>query len=187
MKTIKSKIAQPAALFQSSDHEPVDDTEVRKYLKQIAYWVGQVLFEFNHLEHIITSVIGERINRADVRGYEYIFLTGLTYSQKIELLQRLYRYEINFVNPPDRQEKLREDVDEIVKDLKELGKVRNSIIHSDYYTLDKNGFVRKEIKFSESDAEEQWVNITRDLLVENLNHIIEASTRIEEFDEEVYI
>jgi hypothetical protein len=68
-----------------------------------------------------------------------------------------------------------------------LGNIRNTIIHSDYYSLDKDGFVRKEIKFSESDAEEQWVTITRDILVENLNRIVETSIRIEELDEEVYI
>jgi hypothetical protein len=100
MKIIKNRLTQPAAFLQSSEHEQADDTEISKYLRQIAYWVGQVLFEFNRLEHTITTVIGERINHADVRGYEYVFLTGLAYAQKIELLQRLYKYEINFINPP---------------------------------------------------------------------------------------
>lgn len=186
MKIIKSRLTQPAS-FHPAEHEPVDDNEIRKYLKQIACWVGQALFEFIRLEHTVTRVIGERINAADLRGYECVFLTGLTYAQKIALLQRLFRYEINFINPPDRQANLRKKTDETIEELKALGSIRNSINHSDYYSLDEKGFIRKEIKFSESDAEEQWVTITRDILVENLNHIIEASIRIEELDEEIYI
>ena len=187
MKTTKSKLAQPGALLQSSDHESVDIDEISKYLKKVSYWIGQIVFEFNELEHTITNVIGERINTADVRGYEYVFLTGLAYSQKIELLKRLYKYEINFVNPPERQKQLSKKTNEIIEEMKALGNIRNTIIHANYYSLDKNGFIRKEIKFSESDAEEQWVIITRDFLVENLNRIMEVSKRLEEFDEEIYI
>ena len=186
MKTSKSPISQPYAFDQSAEHKSADDSDLSKYLKQIAYWVGQVLFEFNRLETTLTAVIGERINGANVRGYEYVFLTGLTYAQKVELLQRIYRYQITFINPEVRQVELRKKTNDIITELKALGVIRNAIIHSDYYSLDSNGFVRKEIRFGESDAEEQWVKITRDDLVENLNRISSMTLSIEEFDEEVY-
>jgi hypothetical protein len=187
MKISKSPLAQPFAIDQSYEHESADDSDLSKYLKRIAYWVGQVLFEFNRLETAFTAVIGERINGANVRGYEYVFLTGLTYAHKVELLQRIYRYQITLINPEARQMELRKKTDDIIAELKALGAIRNAIIHSDYYSLDRNGFVRKEIRFGESDAEEQWVKITRDDLVENLNRISAATLSIEEFDEEVLL
>lgn len=186
MKTSKSPIAQPYAFDQSAEHKSADVTDLSKYLRQIAYWVGQVLFEFNRLETVLTAVIGERINGANVRGYEYVFLTGLTYAQKVELLQRIYRYFITFTMPETGQMELRKKTDSIIAELKALGVIRNAVIHSDYYSLDINGFVRKDIRFGESDAEEQWVKITRDDLVENLNRISAATESIEEFDEEFY-
>ena len=186
MKTSKTPIAQPYAFDQSAEHKSADDSDLSKYLKQIAYWVGQVLFEFNRLETALTAVIGERINGANVRGYEYVFLTGLAYAQKVELLQRISRYQITFINPETRQTELRKKTDDIIAELKALGVIRNAIIHSDYYSLDRNGFIRKEIRFGESDTQEQWVKITRDDLVENLSRISAATRSIEEFDEEVY-
>jgi hypothetical protein len=71
--------------------------------------------------------------------------------------------------------------------LKELGGKRNSIAHANYFSLDKNGNIRENTKFSESDAEESWVAITRDFIVENINIIYVLTEKLEDFDEEARI
>ena len=51
MKTIKNKLS-----LENYNTEPVDDKEQNRYLKQIAYWVGYYIFEFNRLEELVLSL-----------------------------------------------------------------------------------------------------------------------------------
>lgn len=99
MKAIKNKLS-----IENYVAEPVDEREQRKYLKQIAYWVGYFTFEFNRLENSITDLAAEHIDGSlEKNDYAYIFLTGLTFNQKIELLERYYTFHINMLNPKNAE------------------------------------------------------------------------------------
>lgn len=182
MKKIKNRLLQ-----KSYDVEPVEEKEQSQYIKRISYWVGLFIIEFNDLESVITKIISSRIHGMAFNGYEYVFLTGLMFNNKVELLARLYKYEINFINPQSRQDLLKKKASELITELKDLGGKRNTIAHANYYSLDKNGNIRENTKFSDSEAEESWVAITRDFIVESINYIYDLTEKIEEFDKEVYI
>jgi len=71
----------------------------------------------------------------------------------------------------------------IISELKDIAKIQNTVVHSNYDSLDKNGNIKEKTKFSESDAEENWIAITRDFLVENINRIVDLTQKIEDIEE----
>ncbi len=182
MKTVKKRLSQQDPF----DLEPVDEVDQNKYLRRIAYWVGYFVFEFNDLENTVTEILSLHIGGDDQTVYQHIFLTGLTFNQKVELLERIYSLELTFMVPKPRQSDVAEKSKEIISELKRLGGLRNTIVHANYYSLDKDGYVREKTKFSESDAVENWVVITRDSLVGDINHLIEFIEKLEEFDDEFH-
>ncbi len=180
MKTIKNKLS-----LKNYDSEPVDGKEQNKYLRQIAYWVGCYVFEFNHLEDLITNIAAEHIDGGlEKNDYAYIFLTGMMFNQKVELLERYYNFLIG-IQGPKNAEGLAKEAQNIIGDLKRIGKNRNTIVHANYYSLDKNGNIKERTKFAGSDVEENWIAITREHLVESINEIIDLMEKVEKFDEDL--
>ncbi len=179
MKKIKNRLLQ-----NNYEAEPAEEKEQSQYIRRIAYWVGLFIIEFNDLESVMTRILSSRIHGMDFSGYEFVFLTGMMFNNKVELLARLYKYEINFMKPDSRKEEMKKRATELINELKDLGSKRNTIAHANYFSLDKNGNIRENTKFSESDAEESWVTITRDFIVENINIIYDLTEKLEEFDEE---
>jgi hypothetical protein len=179
MKKIKNRLLQ-----NNYEAEPAEEKEQSQYIRRIAYWVGLFIIEFNDLESVITRILSSRIHSMDFSGYEYVFLTGMMFNSKVELLARLYKYELNFMAPASQEEKMNKRAAELINELKELGSKRNTIAHANYFSLDKNGNVRENTKFSEADAEESWVAITKDFIIENINAIYDLIEKLEEFDEE---
>lgn len=171
MKTIKNRLLQ-----KDYDVEAIKIEELDRYLRRIAYWIGQFIIEFNDLEDIVTNLLASRIHSMAFRGYEYIFLTGLMFNQKIELLERLFKYETNFITPKSKADELSKKASEVIRDFKDFSKIRNTIVHSNYYSLDKNGNIREKTKFTDADAEEHWVAITRDFIVENINRMSDLAS-----------
>ncbi len=181
MKIIKNKLSKG-----NYDAEPVDDSEQSKYLRKIAYWVGYFIFEFNDLENIITGIAAEHIDgRLENNDYAYIFLSGLMFNQKVELLERYYNFHLTMFSPKDYAVK-KKQVDEIIGELKSIGKIRNTIVHANYYSLDINGNIKEKTKFAGAEIEENWVSITRDFLVESINQVMDLTVKIEEFDENLF-
>ncbi len=181
MKTIKNKLLQ-----QNYAVKPVEYKDQNRYLRQIAYWVGYFIFEFNNLDDILTNILGLHIGGGDIKIYEHIFLSGMSFNQKIELLDRLYKYETTFINIESSEESPKEKIKKLITELKELGTLRNIIAHANYYSLDKNGNIKAKTKFADSDAEEDWVAITRDFLVESINRISKFTEKIEDFDNQFH-
>lgn len=166
----------------SAENEEADFDGQEKYLRKIAYWVGYFIFEFNNLEDAITRVAAEHIDgRLEKNDYAYIFLTGLTFNQKVELLERYYNFHLGIFG--NKHLDIKAEADELINQIKAIGKTRNIIVHANYISLDKNGNIRDKTKFAGSEIEEHWVSITRDLLVENINFMIDLTPKIEEFGE----
>jgi hypothetical protein len=179
MRRIKHKLSE-----ESYKTNPVNEKEQNQYLRQIAYWVGFFVFEFNDLENTITDIAAEHIDgRLEKNDYAYIFLTGMMFNQKVELLERYYRFWINMFDR--KNEELMRKTEKILADIKAAGSIRNTIFHANYYSLDQNGNIKEKIKFAGLDVEEHWVNINSDFLVENINHLMELAEKLQELDEEI--
>jgi hypothetical protein len=181
MEKIKKVVLQTPNHF---DTDTADEIEQNKYLRKIAYWVGYFIFVFNNLDGLVTNLLANEIGGGDIIDYAYIFMTGLTFNQKVELLDKLYTYKISYSKPMTREGEFRKRLDEIINKLKEIGKIRNTIVHANYYSLDKDGNVREKTRYAGPDVEEYWVGITRDFLVENINHVIKVAEEFDEFGDD---
>lgn len=179
MKTIKNKLS-----IENYDSEPVSKTVQNKYLRQIAPSVAKYIFEFNRLEDSVARIAAEQIDGGSEKNeFAYIFLTGMTFNQKVELLERFYTFHIDEINPSST-DKLKGDLRNISATLKSVGKTRNTIVHANYYSLDKNGNIKEKTRYAGSDVEENWVSITREYLMECIDQMVRLAEKIEEFDED---
>jgi hypothetical protein len=112
----------------------------------------------------------------------YIYITGMQYSQKVDLLERYYIYA--FGCSSSKKEEILSKINYHIGKLREFGKQRNSIAHANYYTLDKDGFIREKIKFIKTGIEEVRISINKDTIIELINAINEENEIFYEFDEE---
>lgn len=60
--------------------DPAKDKELSDYLRSISYWVGNFVIEFNDLDDAVANLLALHINESDIKGYEYIFLSGLSFN-----------------------------------------------------------------------------------------------------------
>jgi hypothetical protein len=110
----------------------------------------------------------------------------MQFSQKVELLERYYQFTLPFTASAlniNREDALKKSKN-ILTEIKELANIRNTIVHTNYYSLDKSGNITSKIKFSNGSVEEHLVSITRDFLVESHNKAIELMETLEELNEE---
>ncbi len=159
-----------------------DNPDLEKYPWNIAYMVGCVIFEFNDFENTINEILSLHIGGGDNKIYQHIFLAGMNFSQKVELLDRIYGHEITYLIKESEQTKINKERKELIAKLKEISAVRNSIVHANYFAVDKSGYVREKTKFSDGDAVEHWVLITSELLDETSDRLYELSEELDNFD-----
>ncbi len=176
MKVIKKKL--------SEEDNDADFDGQEKYLRKIAYWVGYFIFEFNDLDDTVTRALAEHIDgHLEKNEYAYIFLSGLTFNQKVELLERYCNFHLKRYGNDGKHLEMKTEAEEIIGQLKAIGKIRNTIVHANYYTLDKNGNIKEKTRFAVPEIEQYWVSITRDLLVDKINFMIDFTPKIGEFSE----
>ena len=151
-------------------------------MRQIAYWVGYFIFAFNDLENEITQLIAGSIDgHLEANQYAYIFRTGMQFSQKVELLERYYQFTLSQIS----NEELVNNVNATFSEIKNLASTRNTIVHANYYSLDKNGNIVGKVKFARGDVEEHLVSITKDFLVESHNKALELIEEVQKIDNQI--
>lgn len=172
--------------------DEVDDSDVRKYLRTITYWIGYFIMEFNLLDTVVTEAIAEKIDGGmETNEYAYIFISGMTFNQKVELLQRYHQYMLPImygaITEKDQCKGYLSRLDDLVEALKVMGNTRNIIAHTDYHTLDNDGNVVGKVKIEKGRVEQHLIAITRDFLVENINKTYELIDAVDEFEEDVHL
>jgi hypothetical protein len=95
-----------------------------KYLNKVAPFIGYMAIEFNDLEETLNTAIVNNISEHD-EGKGYIIISGMSFSAKIDLLDRMINYELAQTKSP-RYIKWFKGV---IQDLNKCNKLRNNIIH----------------------------------------------------------
>ena len=134
MKKIQEKIEH------MEQYDYVDDSYVVEVEDKYAPYIGIFLMRFSALEHSLNIRIANRLGD-DWHSTGYMIIERLTISNKINLFTKLYSELLSF-----QGKKGKEKLKLIVKLLEDLNKFRNSIVHSNWATLDKEGYVRTRIE-----------------------------------------
>lgn len=147
MKTKKIPLGQ--FIFETKNL----DGPTQKYLDNAAPLIGYLIFSFNTLEEQLNSTICRFINeRADEPGILVIY--KMNYSSKIDLLDRFLT---------SLQRSANKNVaffDSFLKDLRELGRLRNAVIHADWETADFKGYTFIKHNMSKWGMEQEYIQFS---------------------------
>ncbi len=141
-------------------------------VKKYSPLIGEFLVNFSILEQELNVAIADFISdRAHEPGY--VIIEKLTTNNKIDLFYKLYvRLELF------KDKKHKTLLDKVRKQLELLNLFRNSIVHANWQSLTKNGFVRTKIVVDNQDGNVRFkkVEITPKIIrrkIEEIDNLIE--------------
>jgi flavorubredoxin len=163
--------------FQQHLYHDIDNEEdVEEYLDSAMPLIGEVVMYFNSLEKSLDSQICETFTfRSDSTGL--IVLHKMSYSTKVELFKR---FSDDFQLACD--EKI-ENYDELIKGLKESGRLRNLVVHADWENTDNDGFTYISLKISKSGMHQEYIQFSEESLKDIIRLIFKTHKSLSDFRE----
>lgn len=145
-------------------HDIDDEKDAEKYLNDCLPLIGHITMYFNGLEQSLDSIICEILNdRTDSTGL--IVLHKMTFSSKVDLFKRFSDdIHTHFGNQID-------GYNELMKNLKESGRLRNMVVHADWESTNKEGYTYVNLKLSKIGMEQEYVQFSKESLLKIIDLI----------------
>jgi hypothetical protein len=149
--------------------------------------IGSFVISFAELEDSVDRDLATAINeRAHEPGYRII--KYLTFRDKIDLLNDDYVAFIKYLSSKSDKKRLLTEIRIIHNKLCELSEFRNKVLHANWQSLDKSGFVRTKIIENKDDFGIQFkkIEMTPSVLVKFRRQNESVSNMIYMFREKVW-
>lgn len=158
-------------------HEIEDEEKAEEYLDSALPMIGYIVMYFNGLEKFLDSMICEFVtDRTDSTGL--IVLHKMGYSSKVDLFKRFcddfhigINSEINGYSG-------------LINNLKECGRLRNLVVHADWWSTDENGYTYVSLKISNKGMEQEYIQFSEESLKKTLGLIASTQEQLANYDEE---
>lgn len=157
-----------------------------EYLEKVAdkYFplVGEFLISFSILEQELNIAIADFLHD-DCHETGFVIIEKLTTSNKIDLFYKMYVRLESFNN-----KKHKAILDKLRNQLNELNSFRNNIVHANWQSLTKEGYVRAKIVV---DTDEGFVKFKKVLMTpkvikQKIKEIDGLSEKIDEYKEKAF-
>lgn len=174
---------------QKDNYEELDQYDYLdgEYIEKVAdrynLLIGQFLIDFSYLEHEINLAIAEIIHD-DFAETGYVIIEKLQVHDKIELLYKMY---VRFESFKDKKNK--DILDKIQQQLKSVNTFRNNIVHANWQSLSRDGFVRTKIIVDNDEGFVKFkkVQITPKIIREKIKEIRKLIEQLDEYKEIVLL
>jgi len=144
-----------------------NEDKVEEYLDQIIPSIGYVVMYFNSLEKSLDSIICEIFtDRTDYTGL--IVLHKLNYATKVDLFKR---FSDGF---HEMDEFLISGYDDLIRNLKESGRLRNLVVHADWENTVDDGYTYVKLKITKGNLEQEYAQFTDESLSKILDLIVQT-------------
>lgn len=147
--------------------------------------VGSFLMWFSNLEYCLDIAIANLISdRHHERGY--VVIKNLSIREKIDLFKSLIH---PMVFHSDKKKKIKtKQLNSMVTKLRNLSKLRNKIAHAKWYSLDKDGYVRCDIKTDKENGLIKFkkYKITPIIMKRNMKTMEKLCEQIDDFIENIW-
>lgn len=148
-------------------HDIKNEEEADRYLDNCLPLIGYITMYFNGLEQSLDSVICQIFtDRSDSTGL--IVLHKMTFSSKVDLFKRF---------SDDIHSCFGKQVDgytELMKNLKESGRLRNMVVHADWENTNEEGYTYVNLRISKSGMEQEYVQFSEESLMKIIKLIIKT-------------
>lgn len=130
-----------------------EDDYIEKVYDKYSKLIGAFMIKFSELEHELNIAIAETFFDDD-HSVGYRVIKNLNFINKIELF-----YEIHLEIATHVCEKDKINLKKIRAGLDEIRIFRNQLVHANWQTLTKKGFVRTKIDSDKNEGNIQFINI----------------------------
>lgn len=155
-------------------HDIEDEEEAEKYLDNCLPLIGYITMWFNGLEQSLDRIICEILNdRTDSTGL--IVLHKMTFSSKIDLFKR-FSDDIHTCFG-----KQIDGYNELMKNLKESGRLRNMVVHADWENTNEKGYTYVNLRLSKIGMEQEYVQFSEESLIKIIDLIIKTRVDLSEY------
>jgi hypothetical protein len=149
------------------------------FFEIISPHIGFVVINFNLLEERLTSFLCQIISeRSDAQGL--IITHGMSYNAKVDLFDRYAGYMNNI------RDKSLEFHRKLIDDLKESGRLRNLVVHAEWDTIDKEGYVFVKLRSQRNDIVQEFAQLGLDSLIDIRSRIINTHNAFDDYEEWYY-
>lgn len=159
---------------QHLSHEIEDEDLAESYLDDSLPLVGLVVMYFNAVEKSLDSFICEIISdRSD--AYGLIVIQKLMFSAKLDLFKRFADdFHLAFSKQPDLY-------DVLVRELGEIARLRNLVVHADWSSTDEEGYTFVRLKGSKDGMLQEYVQFSVESLENLTGRIIAANHLLSDY------
>lgn len=154
-----------------------------KVIKKYSSSIGLFLITFSELEHELNLAIADYLHHGS-HDFGYIIVERLTIYNKIDLFYKTYRtLEVHLHNNKKRQ-----TLNKIKKQLDSLNTFRNYIAHANWQSLTKDGFVRTKIIVDSQEGSIKFrkIKITPSIIGKKINETEKLLTIIDNYKEKIF-
>lgn len=168
--------AFPSALTEAL----LDDKEWNRLARRIAPRIGRLVIAFNDLEDTVNTAIVDFIDNDEEA---WVFIAGMTYSQKVEALGKLFAMHLRYAKDRDEQ---KQQLPELLMRLKEANEKRNLHVHANWSGISAKSYVRVKTKVKPEGSKHIYRFLTPELIEEDITFIKEVSADLDEFKDYAY-
>lgn len=170
-------------VYDELDQYDFSDGEyLEKVAKKFFPLIGEFLISFSILEQELNLAIAD-VFHDDCHETGFVIIEKLTTSNKIDLFYKMYVRLESFNN-----KKHKTILDKLRNQLNDLNSFRNNIVHANWQSLSKDGYVRAKIVV---DTDEGFVKFKKVLMPpkiirQKIREIDGLSDKIEEYKEKAF-
>jgi len=156
-----------------------DGEYLEKVIDKYTPLIGLFLIEFSYLEHELNLGIAEFF-ADDYHETGYVIIEKLTFRNKIDLFYKIHTRMESF------KDKSSKDVlNKIKKQLELINEFRNSVVHANWQTLSKDGFVRTKIVVDNQEGYVKFkkVEMASKIIRQKIKEVERLINQIDEYKE----
>lgn len=160
-------------------YDYTDGEYLEKAVDKYSPLIGLFLINFSILEHELNLAIADFMFD-DCHEIGFVIIEKLTTSNKIELF---YKMHIRLESLKDKKNK--GVLNQIKKQLESINTFRNNIVHANWESLTKDGFVRTKIIFDNEEGYVKFkkIQITPKIIRQKIKAIKKLINQIDEYKE----
>jgi len=155
-------------------HDIDEDEKVEEYLDNSLPMIGLIVMNFNYLEQRLDSYLCKFFtDRTDSMGL--IVLHKMNYSAKVDLFKRFienFHLAIDYEIPK---------YNELLNDLRESGRLRNLVVHADWFNTENDCFTYVNLKVSKKGMQQEYIQFSTDSLGKIITLINETNKDLESY------
>lgn len=173
---------------QSEDYDELeqyaypDGEYLEKAVDRYGSPIGLFLIDFSILEHDLNIAIAEFLHD-DAHETGFVIIEKLTTSNKIDLFYKMYVRLESF-----KDKKNKEVLNKIREQLESLNTFRNNIVHANWQSLTKDGFVWTKIVVDNQEGYVKFrkVQITPKIIKQKIKEIEKLTDLIDNYKETAF-